>query len=104
MFYGLGSWTQTVILALDVIVNYILSRLFSGKIKNNRIKQFWFWFTIIGNIALLVYFKWVRYIPIGISFYTFMILSYQIDVYRRDVPCEKSILRLGTYFFFFPKL
>ncbi|MDP4121131.1 MAG: MBOAT family O-acyltransferase, partial [Bacillota bacterium] len=27
-----------------------------------------------------------------------------IDVYRRDVPCEKSLLRLGTYLFFFPKL
>lgn len=43
-------------------------------------------------------------LPIGISFYTFQIASYLIDVYRKTVPVEKSMLHLGTYLCMFPQL
>ena len=43
-------------------------------------------------------------LPIGISFYTFQILSYVIDVYRRAYPAEKNILCLGAYITMFPQL
>lgn len=43
-------------------------------------------------------------LPIGISFYTFQILSYVIDVYRRTYPAEKNFLRLGAYITMFPQL
>ena len=43
-------------------------------------------------------------LPIGISFYTFQILSYVVDVYRGDVPAQKSFLKLGTYIAMFPQL
>ncbi|MBP3296564.1 MAG: MBOAT family protein [Lachnospiraceae bacterium] len=42
--------------------------------------------------------------PIGISFYTFQILSYVIDVYYRRYAPERSILTLGTYISMFPQL
>ena len=43
-------------------------------------------------------------LPIGISFYTFQISSYLVDVYRKEVPAERSILKLGTYLCMFPQL
>lgn len=43
-------------------------------------------------------------LPVGISFYTFQILSYLIDVYRRDEERENSFIRLATYITMFPQL
>ncbi len=43
-------------------------------------------------------------LPIGISFYTFQSMSYSIDVYRRRIPAESSLLRVALYVSFFPQL
>lgn len=43
-------------------------------------------------------------LPVGISFYTFQILSYLIDVYRKDVPVQRNIISFGTYVTMFPQL
>ena len=43
-------------------------------------------------------------LPIGISFYTFQILSYVIDVYNEKVAVQKSIIKLATYVSLFPQL
>ena len=43
-------------------------------------------------------------LPIGISFYTFQILSYIVDVYRKDVEVEKNIIDFGAYVVMFPQL
>ncbi|MBQ8279020.1 MAG: MBOAT family protein [Roseburia sp.] len=43
-------------------------------------------------------------LPIGISFYTFQILSYVVDVYRKDVPLERNIINFGAYVVMFPQL
>ena len=43
-------------------------------------------------------------LPVGISFYTFQIMAYVIDVYRGRIPAEQSLLRLGTYLTMFPQL
>ena len=43
-------------------------------------------------------------LPIGISFYTFQIVSYLIDVYWKKVPSEKNLITLGTYITMFPQL
>lgn len=43
-------------------------------------------------------------LPLGISFYTFQIQSYCIDVYRKKIPSENSIVDLGTYLCLFPQL
>jgi alginate O-acetyltransferase complex protein AlgI len=43
-------------------------------------------------------------LPLGISFYTFQIMSYTIDVYRRDTKAEKSFINLGAYLCMFPQL
>ncbi len=43
-------------------------------------------------------------LPVGISFYTFQALGYSIDVYRGDVPHEKSFLNYALFVSFFPQL
>ena len=43
-------------------------------------------------------------LPVGISFHTFQALSYTIDVYRREIPVERSLPKLWLYVLFFPQL
>jgi alginate O-acetyltransferase complex protein AlgI len=43
-------------------------------------------------------------LPVGISFYTFQSMSYTIDVYRREIPWEPSLLRFATFIALFPQL
>ena len=43
-------------------------------------------------------------LPVGISFYTFQALGYMLDVYRKDIPAEKNLLRYALFVSFFPQL
>ena len=43
-------------------------------------------------------------LPVGISFYTFQVLSYVFDVYRQNVPVQRNFVLFATYVTFFPKL
>lgn len=43
-------------------------------------------------------------LPVGISFYTFQSMSYTIDVYRRELPWEPSLLKFATFIALFPQL
>lgn len=43
-------------------------------------------------------------LPIGISFYTFQVLSYVIDIYNGKVPAQRSLIKLATYVSLFPQL
>ena len=43
-------------------------------------------------------------LPIGISFYTFQIISYEVDVYRGKVKASKNLIEFMTYVFLFPQL
>ena len=76
------------------------------------------------NLGLLGYFKYFDFaagllnklargsvveprgllLPVGISFYTFQMISYAVDVYRGDIPAERNLLNLGLYISFFPKM
>ncbi len=54
---------------------------------------------LIGKVDLLQI-----TLPIGISFYTFQLVSYVIDVWRRECTAQKSVLKLATYITMFPQL
>ena len=74
------------------------------------------------HIGLLLYFKYADFfienmnalglelpllkvaLPIGISFYTFQILSYLVDVYRKDCKAQKNLVSFGAYVSMFPQL
>ena len=70
------------------------------------------------NLSALIFFKYYNFaasvvglpevaglaLPIGISFYTFQILSYTIDLYRGEIALQRSFLAFGTYVTLFPQL
>ena len=74
------------------------------------------------HLGLLMYFKYIDFLignlnaiglsiplfhialPIGISFYTFQILSYLIDVYRKDCTAQRNLISFGAYVSMFPQL
>ena len=63
---------------------------------------------IIENIVSVTGSEWIQIpevsLPIGISFYTFQILAYVVDLYKGSVKRQNNILFLGLYIMFFPQL
>jgi len=51
--------------------------------------------TLIGRYLLM---------PVGLSFFTFQVLSYQIDVYKGVIKAEKNLLHFGLHLLMFPRL
>ena len=101
VFYALGEPVYIVLLLLSVTVNYAIG-LSLGKKKSRVMLAL----AVVFNIGLLVLFKYTGLftLPVGISFYTFQILSYVIDVYRGQVKAQKNYISLLLYISFFPQL
>lgn len=120
LFYSWGEPFYIVLMLVSIIFNYFFA-ICINRYKNNA--KLLLIIDIVFNIGLLVVFKYLDFfiegvnffassniplkkiaLPIGISFYTFQILSYVIDVYRRNVKVQKNILTLGCYITAFPQL
>lgn len=103
IFYGLGEPVYIFLLLISVLVNYFGTLLMCAGSKS----RIWLSALIIMNIAVLVFFKYISNglaLPIGISFYTFQILSYDIDVYRDKGMIQRNFFDLLLYISFFPQL
>ncbi len=117
-FYFYVEPKYILLIILEIIVSYFLSLLI-GKNRKKSILVF----AILFHVLILCLFKYLDFInininntfktnlhllnlvlPIGISFYTFQIISYEIDVYKNKVEAQKNILKLATYVFLFPQL
>ena len=101
VFYALGEPVYIILLMISVTVNYVFG-LSLGRKKSKLILAL----AVVFNIGLLVVFKYTGLftLPVGISFYTFQILSYVIDVYRGQVGAQKNYVSLLLYISFFPQL
>lgn len=105
------------------IVSGYLHGLWIYKARNQRHAQIPMISSVIVSIGMLVYFKYTDFfigninsvfsaeisslnlaLPIGISFYTFQILSYTIDVYSGKAKVQKNILNFAAYVALFPQL
>ena len=129
IFYAWGDGIYTILLVLSVFVNFIFGKLIAGHGQPNQTRKtrlFFLWTITAVNFGLLVLFKYTgfltenlnvllnvfgmeipkvnMYLPLGISYYTFMTVSYQVDVYRREIPAANNIVAFGTYITMFPKL
>jgi alginate O-acetyltransferase complex protein AlgI len=110
-FYAYGDVRFLPLLLLSVLCNYMFGIHVAHKNKESRAhhlirKTLWI-LAIIGNAGLLVLCKIMADtwgLPLGISFYTFQIISYLADVYRGRVTSERSLLRFADYIVMFPKL
>ena len=118
IFYFYGEPKYILLMIFEVLLAYF-SMLIVSK-SNNKLLYI---LTIIIHILLLCIFKYLNFftsninsifninlplsniiLPIGISFYTFQIISYEIDVYKKRVNVQKNLLKLATYIFMFPQL
>lgn len=118
-FYGYGEPIYLILMILSIVINYFIA-LWMNKSKH---KKNWLIIDIVFNIGLLLIFKYSNFfidninnifnfnikfleisLPIGISFYTFQILTYVIDVYKGEVNVQESLINLGCYVSSFPQL
>lgn len=77
----------------------------SGRFKMLSWRRAWLCLTILFNVGLLLFYKYAAgTLPPGISFYTFTLLSADIDIYLRRESAPQSWLELGAYIAMFPKL
>ena len=119
-FYAYGEPTYILIMLLSVLSTYIFGRLID---KFRKYSKLFLILSICFSVGLLIYFKYTNFLisninlwlknkvdfinvvlPIGISFYTFQMISYTIDVYRKDVKVQKNIFKLALYVTLFPPL
>lgn len=108
-FYAVGEAQYVLLLFGCVLLNYLLGRMMYRSAAEGRgFRQKLLLFFALGyDFGTLFFFKYSGLsdrLPLGISFYTFQIAAYIIDVYRGRVPAEKSFVRLGTYLTMFPQL
>lgn len=109
IFYAVGEEEYVLLLFGCVLINYLLGRMMYRSAAEGRgFRQKLLLFLALGyDFGALFFFKYsglADRLPLGISFYTFQIAAYIIDVYRGRVPAEKSLVRLGTYLTMFPQL
>ena len=118
LFYFYGEPKYILLMIIEVLISYVVGLLID-KYKSKNI-------LIIGifiHVLLFGIFKYFNFIiininnlfhsnlnllnvvlPIGISFYTFQIISYEIDVYNKKVNVQNNILKYFLYVFLFPQL
>ena len=124
IFYAWGEPKFLILIVLSIVINYaagLLIDYFNN--KNKTLKKVSFITAIIYNLSMLFVFKYIDFfitninkltgldlklleltLPLGISFYTFQIMSYVIDLYKGKITVERSLITLGTYLTMFPQL
>ena len=123
LFYAWGEPRFCVFMLLSIAQGYVFGRLIEKNRRRTKRSKLFLTASVCLSLGLLGYCKYADFfisglnavtgasikllhvaLPIGISFYTFQILSYVVDVYRGSVPAQKSFLKLGTYIAMFPQL
>lgn len=121
-FYGWGEPKYLVFMLVSITQGYLFGLLID-KYRNRKRSKLFLTVSIILSLLLLGYFKYADFfirnfnavtglslpllkiaLPIGISFYTFQILSYALDVYQGKVSAQKNYIDLAAYISMFPQL
>lgn len=132
-FYYLSSGAYFWLLLLSTLVNFGLGHLLEVEEKNWQ-RKLWITVSVLFNLGILGYFKYTNFfidtanqlsgnvwdfqrifLPVGISFYTFQVLSYTIDIYRRKIRSlsagiqgaqawGRALIDFAFFVSFFPQL
>ena len=125
VFYAWGEPVYVILMLISIFFNHSIGiDMYLSKRKNrHKTATLLFLFSLAFNLFILGYFKYSGFVtdninnifgtsftnrqlplPVGISFYTFQILSYIIDVYKGKVKAQKSFTAFATYITMFPQL
>ena len=119
-FYAWGEPIFVFLMLLSIVISWACGIALE---KYNLIRKWLFLLTIIYHVTVLFIFKYFCFfvsemglllnknwnsfsirLPIGISFFTFQLMSYLIDVYTHKAKAQKNILYVGLYISLFPQL
>ncbi len=109
-------------LLIVIVLNYGLARLIFNS-KNTTQRRIYLALGIVGDVLALLYYKYFDFFgeqlnhlfnmgiepsnliqPLGISFLTFSLISYLVDVYKNTIEADKSLLNVSLWAMFFPKM
>ena len=121
-FYGWGEPKYVFLMVATVLLGYVFGLLIE-KYRGKPVSKAFLTLSVLSSLAALGYFKYADFfitnfnaatglsipllrlaLPIGISFYTFQILSYSVDVYRGETAAQKNPINLAAYVALFPQL
>ena len=123
IFYAYGEPKMVLLLLGSVFFNYVIA-IGIDKAEDNKIWKKWLLvIAIAANVGVLFVCKYLNFtieivdrllgdvlervpmvLPLGISFYTFQIISYLVDIYRKEIKVQKNIINFALYVTFFPQL
>ncbi len=123
IFYSWGEARYFPIMAATILVDYLAGLWIERNRGKRRLCQLGLAVAMCFNLGTLFYFKYANFflsningifgtnfsahqltLPLGISFYTFQIMSYVIDVYFEKVEAERNFINFGAYVVLFPQL
>ena len=124
-FYGYADWKMLPLLMVPTVVFYFLG-IGIGRAKTERAAS---WLKVLGvvlGVGVLLYFKYLNFfidsfsqlfenmglhtnwhtfniiMPLGVSFFTFRLISYVLDIYSGEIEPTKNVVDFATYIAFFP--
>ncbi|MBQ8656744.1 MAG: MBOAT family protein [Prevotella sp.] len=124
-FSLLFAWKANGVLMVLLPLTAVMTWLMTEAMRSSRgdLRRFWLATTILSALAPLLYYKYTNFfldtlnellatnfsplsllLPVGISFYTFQIISYAVDVYKRRFTLRTSLTEYLFYITFFPLL
>lgn len=122
VFYAWGEKTLVLMLIGTIILGWLFGLLIE-KCRGSKAAAWWMWISVLIDLGLLGYYKYTDFVldsvnhvlrtsipllqialPIGISFYTFQILSYTVDVWRGTVRAQTNLIDFAAYVSLFPQL
>ncbi len=123
-FYGYHNIWNISYLAIPTLLVYVFSIGIDNS-NNKKTKKKYLFGTLLSSLSILIYFKYTNFLyysitilfspdtefkgldiilPFGISFFTFKLVSYSIDVYNEKIPAERHLGYFALYISFFPQL
>ena len=123
VFYAIGEPVYILLMLFSILANYGFS-IFMLQSEDRQSRKLWLVIALVLDFGLLFLFKYFNFfaeninllfhqeiipalqitLPLGISFYTFQIASYMVDVYKDKLKYHGSLLEFGTYVCMFPQL
>ena len=124
-FYGYADWRMLPLLMVSTVVFYYLG-IGIGRAKTERAAS---WLKVLGvvlGVGVLIYFKYLNFfidsfsqlfenmglhtnwhtfniiMPLGVSFFTFKLISYVLDIYSGEIEPTQNVVDFATYIAFFP--
>ena len=123
VFYAIGEPLYILLMIGSIFVNYGAARLMAAA-RSRAGKRLWLIAVLLFDLGALFVFKYFDFfaanvnalaggevlplleleLPLGISFYTFQIISYVADLYTEKLEAPGTLLEFGTYVCMFPQL